>query len=475
VPTQRTIFQRVTKALGGMAPRGIGGGTEGGFFASILGSGRQGSIVSQRRNVPQFLQAYSQLPWLRAVVNKNAYGMGSTEWITLTEDETGQPVPVDEVTKEKHPLQVFFEQPNPYFSWPTLQQLWSIHIDLVGEGFGIWDSTGDYLQIWPITPDCITRLPTAEQPSFELSLKGGATNDIPYDQVFWLTQPDPANPYSRGTGIAQALNDELSTDEAAAKTALAFFENRAKPDLLIYGAGLNAEKTKKLEEAWMDKQQGFWNSFKPHFLSQKVEIKELTQDFQSMQFTDLRRFTRDTIVQVFGIPPEIVGILQNSNRATIEAADLFFSRYTLKPRLDFMKEAIQRQILPKFDDSGLLEIDYVSPVQEDQAMQLEVMRVNSWAFMMDEVRVKAGEDPLPDNKGQIFPVPMNLNFKTMDELSEAAPLPEPQVIQPLLVPPINPDEPQPISQTPLISPPINQGRIGRTVTLGSGRILRLRR
>src|SRR5262249_32651471 len=35
----------------------------------------------------------------------------------------------------------------------------------------------------------------------------------------------------------------------------------------------------------------------------------------SLQMVQLRQFERDMVVQVFGIPPEILGILANSNRA----------------------------------------------------------------------------------------------------------------------------------------------------------------
>jgi hypothetical protein len=244
--------------------------------------------------------------------------------------------------------------------------------------------------------------------------------------MLWLLDPDPTAIYSRGSGIAESLDDELSTDEAAAKTVRGFFENQARPDILITGKGLNPEKTKKIEEEWREKQSGFWNAFKPHFMSEQVDIREFKQDFQSMQFIELRKYERDTIIQSIGVPPEIMNIVENSNRATIDAADYLFSKYTLNPFLRKLRDAFQKQLVPKFDDTGLIEIDYISPVQEDQQFNAEVMRFAPYAFLVDEVRDMANKEPLPEGKGEVLPTPLNITFTPIneeEEEQEPAPIP----------------------------------------------------
>jgi hypothetical protein len=299
-----------------------------------------------------------------------------------------------------------------------------------------------------------------------------------------MLDPDPTSLYARGSGVSASLDDELSTDSEAAKTIRAFFEHQARPDILITGKGLNPEKTKRIEEEWVTKQSGFWNAFKPHFMSEVVDVREFKQDFQSMQFIDLRKYERDSIIQVFGIPPEIIGILQNSNRATIEAADLFFSRYTLTPILNQMREAFQKQLIPKFDDTGLVEIDFISPIQEDKEFQLAVMQAAPWAFLKDEIRARAGEDPLPDGKGEVFMTPMNLQEVALDQGEE------PTAPESPVAPAANPDEQTTPQEEPAPTPPAvlmsdesqkakakqrARQRQGRRVVTGRGSVLRLRR
>ena len=479
-PTERMPL-RDARAIG---PVGASGGSStGGIVQQFLGATRQQAGV--KRSVPQFLQAYNELPWYRAAISKIAGSVSTVEWMGLTEDpETEQMTPLNDLIEGvKHPLEIFLDQPHPFFSWQTITFLWTIHLKTTGEAFGIWDKTNEGLQIWPIVPTQITRLPTPDEPSFMLSLPTGQF-PIPVDEIFWMLDPDPTSLYARGSGVSASLDDELSTDSEAAKTIRAFFEHQARPDILITGKGLNPEKTKRIAEEWITNQSGFWNAFKPHFMSEVVDVREFKQDFQSMQFIDLRKYERDSIIQVFGIPPEIIGILQNSNRATIEAADLFFARYTLTPILNQMRAAFQKQLIPKFDDTGLIEIDFVSPIQEDKEYQLEIIRAAPWAFLKDEIRAKAGEDPLPDGKGEVFMTPMNLQETPLDQGEE------PTAPESPVEPAANPDEqttpqeePAPIPPAVLMSDESQAEkarqrmrlRHGRRVVTGSGHVLRLRR
>ena len=122
------------------------------------------------------------------------------------------------------------------------------------------------------------------------------------------------------------------------------------------------------------------------------------QNFQHLQLSDLRKSVRDICLQVWGVPPEILGILENSNRATIDAADYLFSKWVIVPRLEAWRLDFQRLLVPEFDERLIL--DYDSPVQEDTAFRAEVMKAMPWNFEADEVREVAGLSPLDDDKGK---------------------------------------------------------------------------
>jgi hypothetical protein len=118
---------------------------------------------------------------------------------------------------------------------------------------------------------------------------------------------------------------------------------------------------------------------------------------------DLRKNTRDICLQVWGVPPEILGIIENSNRSTIDAADYLFSKWVIVPRLEAWRLDYQRMLVPEYD--ARLILDYESPVQQDTAFRLQAMTAMPWAFEADEIRECAGMTPLEKDLGKFHMEP----------------------------------------------------------------------
>ncbi|HEY7680404.1 MAG TPA: hypothetical protein VIC04_07770, partial [Terriglobia bacterium] len=122
---------------------------------------------------------------------------------------------------------------------------------------------------------------------------------------------------------------------------------------------------------------------------------------------------RDTVMQVEGLPPELQGVIENSNRATIDSADYLFARWTLVPRLEFLRATIQERLVPDYDERLIL--DYESPVAEDKEFHLKVAQAAPWSTMIDEWRAMRGEEPMPNDQGKVFMVPFGLNPVALQE------------------------------------------------------------
>ena len=148
-------------------------------------------------------------------------------------------------------------------------------------------------------------------------------------------------PYSGTVWCVSVPNEKFFTRRGncvllAGNTRQLFF-NRAQPDFLVYPKGEQAEmqlpEVKRFEQDWLNRLQGYWKSWKPYFLSREVGVYEFAKDMQALQLVPIRNQERDIIIQVFGLPPEKLGILNNSNRSTIDASDLIFAKDVLVPRL----------------------------------------------------------------------------------------------------------------------------------------------
>ena len=406
-----------------------------------------------KRQGKQFLDTYSTMPWARAPVNRIASTIASLHWRLFVMQEQGKPVRNrrwqesgaavrkgimtqslrNGTAKEidQHILLDALHKGSAQLSGQATMKVSQSHLELVGESFWLKERNGlgAPVSFWPLPPYWIIDTPTPSHKFYKVSFRAWQ-GEIPDTEVVWFKDPDPANPYGRGTGTAQALADEMELDEYAAKHQKQFYFNRAKPDFMVFpkgeGSSMSEDQAAGLERKWLDKQQGFWRAFKPYFLSREVGIHEFTQNFQHLQLNESRNHSRDTILQTFGINPEIMGVLDNSNRATIDGAFYAFQKLTIEPRAEFWRSELQQKVLPEYD--ARLIIDYDSQVQEDKEFTLRAYQAKPSTIQVNEWRAMQGLPPLDGEDGQAYLRPIN---ETVEHGFTEAPLPDESVPAPV--------------------------------------------
>lgn len=435
----------VTRAAVGtieVEPGTVGHSLLSGIFPGAIGTPPQ-------RGTREHLQAYSTMPWLRAVAARVSSSVASTEWAVCvpqrangraTRIKTLQRAPFAQRQRllkdmhdrgelrhiRDHPLLDLLDSANPYQTGLSMRKITQLHLDLVGEAFWLKERNGAGMPtgVWPIPPDWVVNTPTPANRAFRVSFRGWR-GDIPDTEMLWFVDPNPENPYARGSGTARALSDELETDEYAAKMLKQMFFNRARPDFIAWPKGeqayMSAPELRRVQETWLAEHQGFWRAARPHFASREIGVHEFQQDNRKLQLSQLRQDERDIIIHVFGLPPEMLGIIERSNRATIEAADFLFARWVLVPRLEFLRTVIQERLIPEFDER--LVLDFVSPIEEDREFALKAMEAAPWAPTVDQWLQRQGLPGLENGKGQIHMVPFQL--QPVADLGAAIPPPTP--------------------------------------------------
>jgi hypothetical protein len=383
------------------------------------------------RSTEALLHTFNTSPWVRACAGRVADAMAAVQWklyvvrkaSSQVRRDVGhiqklQPIERRKVLKaldrtheldeiEQHVFLDMLSQGNPYFTGRDVRWLSSIWHDLVGDVFLIKERNGMKVPsaLWPVPPHWVAETPTPSNPFFRMA-RGAWQQQIPASEVLWIQNPNPADPYGRGTGLGKAIDDEIALDEYAAKHTAAFFKNSARPDLIVMPKdGANFTDTDKavFQQFWNEQLQGFWRGFKPLFLKTPVEVKTLDQNFRNMQMKELRDQERDTIIQTWGVPPELFGIVTSSNRSTIDMAPFIFATYVLVPRLERMRDTLQARLMPEYDESIIL--DYVSPVPEDRLFKQSVMNGQPGAFYANEFRELAGLPP-EDELDEVLMAPM---------------------------------------------------------------------
>lgn len=384
-----------------------------------------------RRGTAELIELYNTSPFMRAIVAKIADQIASTEWqLFVRQGKSGKAIDAGRVKSssdfkkrkdrlkslkaagelreiESHPFFDFVENANPAIDGVASMHLTQVHLDIKGEAFWIVERNGlgRPMEYWPVPPHWVREIPGPDRPYFRIAFRGGADVAVPAEDVVWFRIPNPSNPYGRGSGYGDALGDLLDTDEYAEKMVKGFFHNHAKPDVLIgieapNGQKINEDTLARVKEKFESENRGYMRSNRAHFYSGKMTVHEFQQNFKDMQLVELREWDKAAIREVFGVPPEVFGHLENSNRATVTQALRIMGQTVTIPRLERLRRVLQ-DLASEFDDR--LIVDYPSPIPDDDDFKLSAFQANPYTVKIGEWRDLQGLPPLgPQEDDQLY-------------------------------------------------------------------------
>lgn len=179
----------------------------------------------------------------------------------------------------------------------------------------------------------------------------------------------------------------------AAKFQKKFFYNDATPTTLISMPGSSKDQRDRFRSEWNERFRGPFNSHGIATVDGNVTVTKLAENMRDMDMTEGRRFLRDAVLEHFGVPREIMGITESSNRATSEAAQYIYAQNVIMPRLNRREEAINTQILPFYGNDLVWHFDDVVPRSQEFDKAKGIDGWNAGLLTKDEARELLGMEP----------------------------------------------------------------------------------
>lgn len=358
-----------------------------------------------QREISEWLDLYATSPRLDPI-HKIAEDVSSAEWGLYKKLGDGEKERIDE-----HPLIDMMLKPNPLpeSSWFSLLYMTEVYMYIAGEAFWVIERSGlnQISEMWIIPPDWVASTPSLGKDYYEVQTLEGQRMKIDTVDMIYFKEPNLKSPYGRGRGRATAIGDEVETDEYMAKWSKNFFFNDAKPPFVITAPGASKTDADRMQESWMQRFAGIKNAHKPAVLPFDGKIQELGKSQRDMDFVESRKFLRDQANQHFRVPPELMGIIENSNRATIDAADYIYRSSVLVNRLRRIEMTIQSQLVDRFFESENIVFLFEDVIPSDKEFELKQANdgLLNGAITVDEWRQKNGQDPVPGDAGNVFLVP----------------------------------------------------------------------
>lgn len=346
---------------------------------------------------------------------------------------------------ENHDIYELLENPCPadreLTGW-TIRYFVFACYTLVGEAYllKIRDK-GKVIGLQPVSPSWVVTTPTVNRKYWEIypfGTAGGNSIVVPVEDVICFKDIDLNDPYGRGRGTSETIGDEVQSDEYASKYAKNLFFNDATPSAIIYAPQGNKDTADQIKQSWVQKMAGFRHAKEPMVLTgEGSKFESIGVTPREMDFVESRKFLRDSALQQFHIPPEIMGILENSNRSTIDSAFYLLNKNVLADYLRMFERVINSQLLwEDFDKEHRFVLHHENTIEEDIEQKLRIADegLSRGTLTRNEWRIAMGYEPDKVN-GDVY----LMSFSTVEERQnhENVELPEDEPSQEVTLPEVN--------------------------------------
>lgn len=333
--------------------------------------GRLGQAVAMRSDREAQMAAMGSVGTLFAIVHRLSNATSQIGWHLWRKAPSGKSEDRTQVTS--HLALDIWRKPNPFMPCAEFVETFQQHRDLVGEAWWVVARNPRVrsipLELWPVRPDRMHPVPhpTEFLAGYIYISPDGEKVPLKLDEVIQLRMPNPLDIY-RGMGPVQAILADLDATKYSAEWNRNFFLNSALPSGIIEAPGnLTDTDFDQLRDRWEEQHRGVAAAHRVAILEGGLVWKDRRYSQRDMQFTELREISREVIREAFGFPKPMLGTVDDANRANMEAAEVMFARWLIKPRLEAIRQALNHEFLPLFGPTAEdLEFDYDDPVPEDQ-------------------------------------------------------------------------------------------------------------
>jgi HK97 family phage portal protein len=206
--------------------------------------------------------------------------------------------------------------------------------------------------------------------------------------------------------MREAVGLALAAEAYGAKV----YKNNARPGVILRHPGrLSPEAAKRLQASWNQQFSGVEQSHRTAVVEEGIEVVTVGMTAEQAQFLETRKFQRNEIAAMFGIPPHKIGDLERATFSNIEHQAIEVVTDTIRPwavaweqalTRDLFTDEMRRTHLLQFNLDGLLRGDI-----ESRYRAYATGRQWSWLSVND---IREREDMNRVDGGDSYLAPLNM-------------------------------------------------------------------
>lgn len=363
------------------------------FFSSIMGE-------DQPANYEALIKVHDNSVWVYRSVNiiGNTLASIPINWFVVSQNGERQ--------------QVFdgpaalMRKPNPWMTQNFLTTLTFMYLDMTGNAYWeiVKDTTGTPIALFPLRPDRVKIIP--DKDNYILGYIHEVNSQrivLDADDVVHFSNPNLDNDFY-GQGAMRSAFLPAQNDLSAQKWNIAYFKNGAHHSgAFMVEESMGQDEYDRLKEELNAKNTGEENWHNILVLEGKATYESLNDTIKDMDFTGLRKMSREEIIAAFGVPPALVGLFEFANYANVKEQIKIFWQYVADPKLKAFSEQLALDfgsLFPQPSNGELVAIpDFsnVEALQEDKQLQAERHKiyVELDVLTVNDVRRDLNLDPVP--------------------------------------------------------------------------------
>lgn len=374
-----------------------------GFGTIIPGSDIDTSPVDSKREAAQ---TYSG--WIYAASSFIAEEVRALEWHLQRRTSVRQ----DEwETDTRHPFNTVLENPNSAESWGDFIERSAVSFNVAGEVF--WHVTkspgGRPLGLQLVLPHWI------DDPLFDrdgrlrawrVTVPGYAAREIEAADLIRVYRPHPLSPWAAASTVeAAAVSHYFDLYTRAYGMSLFKNDGGIPAGLLSSELDLTPEQAQDFAERWRQKYSQTRGEIA--VLGRGTTYQPIGIPMQDLKFMEIADMTRDQVLQLYRVPPSLLGSAGDVNRSSIDGHLYSFQRHALRPLAKRFEDAINTRVLPAFinQDRRVYWWGFKDVVSKDRTAIREEAgdALAKGAITVNEYRQKLDLDPVPD--GDVYTIP----------------------------------------------------------------------
>lgn len=338
-------------------------------------------VVPAEGDLRAFAQCYSTLVWVYVSgwIISSSIGDVPLRLYSGNENDTDK---AKAITDGK--VYDLLRKPNPLESGVELREDLALFLELTGMGY--WEKYGIVgnlpVKLFNLEPYNvkIKAHPTEkiDYYLYDIGDTGQAKKFLP-QQIAQFKYSNP-NSIFYGQGAIKALQMTLITELYRESYNKSFFENEARPDLIIKHnpdivrgiAPLDDETRRAFANRWRNAFGGPKRARLPVLLESGMDVSILSEARRDAEFLEMEKSLREKIFAAFGVPPAMAGIYEYANYANSKEQIHIFWTTTIPPKCRRIASTINRAILQPYDEKLWCKFDLdIIPALEETPKEKE--------------------------------------------------------------------------------------------------------